>query len=107
MDIMENLHRLSSAEDFFRELQIPYDPAVLNVARLHILRRMGQYLNEIPEDCSAEERYEYARGNLLKAYLDFLHSTPMEQKVFKVHQQAETRTGGPLISIQAATPHAR
>ncbi|MGD0432053.1 MAG: nitrogenase-stabilizing/protective protein NifW, partial [Acetobacteraceae bacterium] len=44
MSIMTELGQLSSAEDFFVALDLPFDPAIVNVARLHILRRMGQYL---------------------------------------------------------------
>jgi nitrogenase-stabilizing/protective protein len=102
MNIVDTLARLSSAEDFFSALDLPYDPAVLNVARLHILRRMGEYLRELPADCTAEESYELARGHLLRAYLDFVHSTPLEQKVFKVHRQAGVRPTPPLVSIHPA-----
>ena len=34
----------SSAEDFFALLQVDYDAKVINVARLHILKRMSEYL---------------------------------------------------------------
>ena len=44
MTVLEQLSKLSSAEDFFRFLDLPFDPVVLNVARLHILRRMGDNL---------------------------------------------------------------
>ena len=44
MSALEQLRKLSSAEDFFETLGVSYDPAVLRVARLHILRRMGEYL---------------------------------------------------------------
>jgi nitrogenase-stabilizing/protective protein len=100
MNIVEKLKRLSSAEEFFAALNVPFDPTVLNVARLHILRRMGQYLREMPQNCNEEESYEHARGTLLRAYLDFVHSTPMEQKVFRVHQQACVKPEPPLVSIQ-------
>lgn len=102
MNILDRLKRLSSAEEFFAELNVPFDPAVLNVARLHILRRMGQYLAMISSACTEEEMFEHARATLLKAYLDFVHSTPLEQKVFKVHRQAAARIRTPLISIQPA-----
>src|ERR1035438_370710 len=46
MTVLEQLTKLSSAEDYFRFLGVSYDPAVLNVARLHILRRMGDNLRE-------------------------------------------------------------
>jgi nitrogenase-stabilizing/protective protein len=102
MNIVDRLARLSSAEDFFHELDVPYDPAVLNVARLHILRRMGEYMRDLPTECGEEESYELVRGHLLRAYLDFVHSTPMEQKVFKVHQQAGARPPA-LVSIHPAS----
>ena len=44
MSALEQLRKLSSAEDFFDALGVSYDPTVLRVARLHILRRMGEYL---------------------------------------------------------------
>jgi nitrogenase-stabilizing/protective protein len=102
MNILNQLGKLSSAEEFFSALDVPFDQAILNVARLHILRRMGQYLSEIPSECSNDELYEHARGTLLKAYLDFVHSTPIEQKVFKVHRQAAAGVSAPLITIEVA-----
>ena len=43
-DIARRLKGLSSAEDFFATLGVAYDERVLRVARLHILKRMGEYL---------------------------------------------------------------
>lgn len=100
MTVLDNLHQLSSAEDFFHALDVPYEQEVLNVARLHILRRMGQYLKQMPAGCSEEEAYERARGHLLRAYLDFVRSSPLEERVFKVHQQAYAPSSASLVSIQ-------
>lgn len=102
MNLMDRLQRLSSAEEIFSALDVPFERDVLNVARLHILRRMGQYLRQMPDDCSEEEAYEHARGHLLRAYLDFVKSTPLQERVFKVHQQAIKPQDAPLVSIQVA-----
>ena len=99
MSVLADLSRLSSAEEFFRYLGVPFDAATLNVSRLHILKRMGKYLAEVPEGISEEEFFERTRGYLLRAYLDFLHSSPIEERVFKVHQKAITPSPATLISI--------
>ena len=89
MSILNELGKLSSAEDFFIALDLPYDPAVVNVARLHIMRRMGQYLqgDELGalDDAAARQS---CRTQLAKAYDDFVHSSPIAERVFKVHQDA-------------------
>jgi nitrogenase-stabilizing/protective protein len=89
MSILDELGQLSSAEDFFIALKLPYDPAVVNVARLHIMRRMGQYLrgDELGtlDDATARQS---CRSHLEKAYDDFVRSSPIAERVFKVHQDA-------------------
>ena len=44
MSVLADLEKLHAAEDFFSYLKVGYDPALVQVARLHILRRMGKYL---------------------------------------------------------------
>ncbi|MGD0105931.1 MAG: nitrogenase stabilizing/protective protein NifW [Rhodopila sp.] len=90
MSIMSELGGLSSAEDFFVALDLPYDPAILNVARLHIMRRMGQYLREAElKDLDDDDALRRAcRSHLETAYQDFVRSSPIEERVFKVHQDA-------------------
>jgi len=89
MTTLKTLQGLSSAEEFFRALEVPYDPHVLNVCRLHILRRMGHYMRA--EDLaggSDDIIHERCRSFLQRAYMDFIESTPLEQRVFKVLQDA-------------------
>lgn len=90
MGVLKELGRLSAAEEFFVALDVPFDPAVVNVARLHILRRMGQYLRG---DALAVLEGEAAvrdacRAHLERAYADFVRSSPIAERVFKVHQDA-------------------
>ncbi|MUT27139.1 cysteine desulfurase NifS [Mesorhizobium japonicum] len=84
-DILARLMSLSAAEEFFAVLGISYDPKVLNVSRLHIMKRMGQYLAE--EDFAGLPDGEIAaraRATLERAYEDFATSSPLTQRVFKV-----------------------
>ena len=103
MTTIEQLSKLSSAEEFFHLLDVPYDPCILNVARLHILRRMGEYLKQaaaIPEEESAPA---YFRAHLMHAYEDFAQSSPLDERVFKVLKDAVRVKSRPLISL--AVPH--
>jgi len=89
MSILDDLRKLSSAEEFFDALGVEYDPAVVRVARLHILRRMGEYLAAAPlEDAPEEEAIAACKSRLAQAYADFVASTPIEQRLFKVHKDA-------------------
>jgi nitrogenase-stabilizing/protective protein len=87
--VLEQLNRASSAEDFFEMLGVDYDPKHVNVVRLHILRRMGQYL--VSEDFAGlpdEVVAERCKAVLEQAYADFLASSPLDQRVFKVLKDA-------------------
>lgn len=88
-DILARLNAASSAEDFFNILGLPYDEKVVRVARLHILKRMGQYLaKEDFTGLSSGEISDRCRTNLERAYDDFVTSTPIDQRVFKVLREA-------------------
>jgi nitrogenase-stabilizing/protective protein len=90
MSVLPDLEKLSSAEDFFSYLKVDYDPALLRVARLHILKRMGKYLAAKDFSATGEERaYEEARETLALAYRDFAESSPLGERVFKVLQDRD------------------
>ena len=88
MTVLEQLSKLSSAEDIFCYLDVAYDPAVLNVARLHILKRMGEYLRNASFEADELQARAFFREHLERAYQDFVNSTPIKERVFKVHKDA-------------------
>ena len=87
--VLDQMHSASSAEDFFALLGVEYDSKIVNVTRLHILRRMGQYL--VSEDfagLSDAAIHERCKAVLQQAYADFVTSSPLDQRVFKVLKDA-------------------
>jgi nitrogenase-stabilizing/protective protein len=99
MTVLEQLSKLSSAEEFFSFLDVPYDPAVLNVARLHILKRMGDNLRKAAVETDESKSRAFFRAHLERAYQDFVHSSPIKERVFKVHQDAIQRNKASLVSL--------
>jgi len=88
-DIVGRLQRAGSAEEFFELLGVAYDPKLVNVARLHILKRMGQYLaGEDLAGLSGDEAMSRCKAVLERAYADFVASSPLDQRVFKVLKDA-------------------
>jgi len=88
-DIVGQLQRAASAEDFFELLDVDFDPKVVNVARLHILKRMGQYLaSEDLDGLPLAETKARCKTVLERAYADFVESSPLDQRVFKVLKDA-------------------
>jgi nitrogenase-stabilizing/protective protein len=89
MSVLDDLRRLSAAEDIFKYLEVDYDAQILNVARLHILRRMGEYLSrETSSTADDNELRSRCQSHLQTAYADFVARTPIQERVFKVHKDA-------------------
>jgi nitrogenase-stabilizing/protective protein len=94
--ILERLNKASSAEDFFALLDVNFDPRIVNVARLHILRRMGQYLAAENFDGTTEaDIAARCKAVLEQAYADFVASSPIDQRVFKVLKDAVAQPAKP------------
>ncbi|HEY5762943.1 MAG TPA: nitrogenase-stabilizing/protective protein NifW [Rhodocyclaceae bacterium] len=89
--LQAELADLSSAEDFFDYFALPYDRAILNVSRLHILKRFNQYIAKAGgiDSFAPREAYGRCREYLAQAYRDFLTSSGIEEKIFRVFQQAQ------------------
>ncbi|MBA4256166.1 MAG: nitrogenase stabilizing/protective protein NifW [Polaromonas sp.] len=107
---MENfllqLKALSSAEDFLHFFGVPFDQSVVNVSRLHILKRFFQYIRQ--ENLGAEanevQMFTAYRGLLTRAYADFVTSTPAKEKVFKVFQDIDGKQHVSLDNLRASMP---
>jgi len=81
---------LSTAEEFLEFFGVSYDQAVVNVNRLHILKRFNQYIarDKVPEVLDEESAKKAFKTLLERAYQDFVRSNAATEKVFRVFQQA-------------------
>jgi nitrogenase-stabilizing/protective protein len=85
--ILDTLATLSSAEQFFETLQVPFDQSVINISRLHILKRFREVLRSANVDGLAEYEVEaVCRAALIEAYEDFAEGRGT--KTFKVFKDA-------------------
>ncbi len=76
--------RLSDAEEYFEFFGLPYDPQVVNVNRLHILRKFSQLVEAEDKNQSEAQLLAAYQQALQTAYNVFLTSSGVEQKLFKV-----------------------
>jgi nitrogenase-stabilizing/protective protein len=89
-EFLDTLKTLSTAEEFLDFMGVEYDPQVVRVNRLHILKRFHDYIGKagLPGDLAeADIRPVYA-SHLAKAYSDFVTSDGVTEKVFKVFEKA-------------------
>ncbi|MGC3962839.1 MAG: nitrogenase stabilizing/protective protein NifW [Rhodocyclaceae bacterium] len=106
-EFTRRLAKLSSAEEFLQFFSLAYDQHVVNVARLHILKRFYQYLRQdtgLTDHTDESTLYARYRALLSRAYDDFLRSTPAQEKVFKVFQTAQGQHSATLDSLLDTLP---
>ena len=111
MTVIADLKRLSAAEEFFDYLGVPYEPQVLDVNRLHVLRLVGNWLAasapaQDGDDALVKQRF---RDQLTEAYAALTEQGPLSQRLFKVHKDAiapkhASETFVPLSTLSAPTP---
>lgn len=90
-EFLKKMETLASAEEFLDYLKVPYDPQVVRVNRLHILKRFHDYIGQsgLPGELDTPALgLAYAEA-LERAYNDFVTSNPVTEKVFKVFKDAE------------------
>ncbi len=107
-EIMQQMGRLSSAEEFLNFLGVEYAQQVVNVHRLHILKRFNQYLarHSFRGSSDVEIKAEY-KALLERAYADFVTSDARTEKVFKVFQDAAGVKTFSVDSLRASMPGRR
>lgn len=94
MSFLDDLEELESAEDFLQYFELPYEPGIVHVNRLHILQRFHDYLDQGKAQLPGDEdalRAVY-KQLLARAYQDFVDSDAQTEKVFKVFKMAEPQT---------------
>jgi len=104
-EFKNSLGNLSSAEEFLNFLQVSFDQHVVNVNRLHILKRFNQYMarHTFRGETDTELKAEY-KALLAQAYGDFVKSDAATEKVFKVFQDATGVKTFSVDSLRASLP---
>lgn len=100
-ELEEDLKELSSAEEFLEFFEIPYDPKIVHVNRLHILQRFHDYLSKCDKDQLDSDTYH---EQLQRAYQDFVVSNAQQEKVFKVFKMFEPQVVSIPISAISRKP---
>ena len=103
-DLFKQMTRFSAAEEFLDYFQVAYEQSVVNVNRLHILKRFNQYLRATPGTAGMDDHtlHGVCKELLAKAYQDFVTSTPAQEKVFKVFQDVDGTQHVSLESLRTA-----
>lgn len=104
--LFEQMITLASAEEFLDFFHLEYDQSVVNVNRLHILQRFHQYMRQTKGLGEMEEavQHDTCRELLARAYQDFVNSSAIKEKVFKVFRDAEGIKTVSLDSLRDAMP---
>lgn len=89
-DPAKEFERLINTEDYLEFFAIPYDPRVVHVNRLHILKKFALLKDEVDQLQAGHEvqaRLALYKEAMRKAYETFLTSSAPEERLFKVFQQ--------------------
>ncbi len=96
LTLAEALDELVSAEDFLDYFNVSYEASVVQINRLHILQRFHDYLTkQVPNLPPGEDaQRSIYRLWLERAYLDFVDSNALTEKVFAVFHHVDKPGGG-------------
>ncbi len=101
-DILNRLRGLSSAEEFFTTLKVPFDQGLVNVNRLHILKKFNQHMARLNvAEAAPEDQEALCAQALQQAHNDFLTTDARQEKLFSVFRM-EDPGFVPLSSLSQA-----
>ncbi|WP_131747203.1 nitrogenase-stabilizing/protective protein NifW [Frankia sp. Cppng1_Ct_nod] len=84
-DRLAAFRRCETAEEYFQTLDVAYDPRVVAVNRLHILRHFAAAVARIDaEHASTDARTAAYREALAASYEAFTTATALDHRLFKV-----------------------
>ncbi|WP_413205268.1 nitrogenase-stabilizing/protective protein NifW [Rhodospirillum sp. A1_3_36] len=99
---MRELKSLSDAEEFFDFLDIEYDEHLVDVNRLHILKKYQTYLEQTEVDETNDDALRSAhRACLARAHMDFTTTDARTEKLFKVFKEEQ---GKAFVGLDAIEP---
>ncbi len=85
---LADFNQLTDAEQYFEFFDLPYNPSIVNVNRLHILQKFSRLIRQCDTTTLSEaEALSQYRSALQQAYTLFLSSNSLEQKLFKVFNE--------------------
>lgn len=87
---LSEFRKLTDAEQYFEFFDLAYDPQVVNINRLHILKKFSRSLEEIDNkfaESDEEQKLNFYREALEASYATLQTSNAIEQKLFKVFHQ--------------------
>ncbi|MCL1490969.1 MAG: nitrogenase-stabilizing/protective protein NifW [Pseudanabaena sp. Salubria-1] len=87
---LSEFQKLTDAEQYFEFFELDYDAQVVNINRLHILKKFSQSLEEIDNklvEAAEEQKLSLYREALENSYATLQNSNAIEQKLFKVFHQ--------------------
>ena len=83
---LAQFNQLKDAEEYFDFFGISYDPKIVDINRLHILRKFSQLVQTVDNNQSDSALLAAYLQELRYAYDLFLTSNSVEHKLFKVFQ---------------------
>ena len=108
---LADFRRCSTAEEYFILLDVDYDPRVLAVNRLHILRYFANQLVELhdtrTEAGNPVELLREYRAALIRSYEAFPTASALDHRLFKVLQDRAPQSSfvpASSITVERLTP---